>query len=125
MSLDLPAISDDFMRQALPNTRGYTVVLLRKGPSYDPPRTDPMIWEHGRRNFQLRAAGLLSIVCPIRDDTEMAGIGILNAERPEAERIMAGDPAVQAGVLIFEIHPARSFPGDCLPASSSQPPRSE
>src|SRR5712692_2059956 len=27
-----------------------------KGPAYDPPRSDGVIWEHGRRNFALRAA---------------------------------------------------------------------
>jgi hypothetical protein len=28
---------------------------------------------------------------------------------------MASDPGVQAGVFTFEVHPARSFPGDRLP----------
>ena len=117
-SPQFPEISDDFMRQALLTTRSYTVALLRKGPAYDPPNSDSIIWEHGRRNFQLRAAGLLSVVCPIADGTEMAGIGIFDAEQAEVERIMAGDPAVEAGVLVCEIHAARGFPGDCLPAAT-------
>jgi hypothetical protein len=114
-SLNLPEISDEFMQQALPTTRAYTVVILKKGPAYAPPRTDPIIWEHGRRNFSLREAGLLSIVCPINDGTELAGISIFDASQDQTERIIRADPAVQARVLMFEIHPARSFPGDCLP----------
>jgi len=78
--LELPSISDDFMRQGLASTRAYTIAIVRKGPAYDPPNSDPLIWEHGRRNYALRAAGLLSIVCPIRDATDVAGIGIFNAE---------------------------------------------
>jgi len=107
------------MRQSLQTSRGYTVAIVKKGPAYDPPRSDGIIWEHGRRNFALRAAGLLAIVCPVSDGTDLAGIGIFDAEAADVERIMAGDPAVEAGVLTFEVHPTRSFPGDCLPAVDS------
>src|SRR5215472_8903152 len=93
VDLGLPSISDDFMRQGLASTRAYTIAILRKGPAYDPPRSDPIIWEHGRRNYALRAAGWLSIVCPVRDATEMAGIGIFNADLPVVEQILQGDPA--------------------------------
>jgi hypothetical protein len=117
--LDLPSISDDFMRQGLASTRSYTIAIIRHGPAYDPPRSDPIIWEHGRRNYALRAAGLLSIVCPIRDDSDMGGIGIFDTDPASVERILQGDPAVQAGVLTYEIHPSRSFPGDCLPHAES------
>jgi hypothetical protein len=111
----LPEISDEVMRQGRASTRGYTLAILKKGPAYDPPRSDSTIWEHGRRNYALRAAKLLSIVCPVADGSELAGVGIFDAEPAEVERIMAGDPAVQAGILTYEVHPARSFPGDCLP----------
>ena len=122
MELTLPAISDEVMRQSLTATRAYTVAILHRGPAYDPPRSDPTIWEHGRRNFALRAAGLLSIVCPIRDDTTTAGIGVFAAEPAEVERILAGDPAIQAGILTYEVHPTRSFPGDCLATGDGQSP---
>ncbi len=114
--LDLPLISDEVMRQSLQTLRGYTIAILKKGPAHDPPRSDAIIWEHGRRNFALRAAGLLAIVCPIADGSELAGISIFDAEAADVERIMSGDPAVEAGVLTFEVHPSRSFPGDALPA---------
>jgi hypothetical protein len=117
--LELPEISDDLMRQLLPTTRGYTVVVLKHGPRYSPPDSDPIIWEHGRRNFALRAAALLSIVCPIADGSELAGIAIFDRAAAEVQQIMNGDPAVQANVLTFEVHPARSFPGDRLPEGAA------
>ena len=113
--LDLPPISDELMQQMLPTTQPYSVAILRKGPQYSPPRSDPIIWEHGRRNFALRSAGLLSVVLPVRDGTDLAGISIFNRDVEETERIMRGDPAVAVGVLTFEVHPTRSFPGDQLP----------
>jgi hypothetical protein len=119
IDLNLPQISDDFMRQGMASTRAYTIAIIRKGPAYNPPDTDPIIWEHGRRNYALRAAGLLSIVCPIRDATEMAGVGIFNADPAAVDQILQGDPAVQIGVLTYEIHPSRSFPGDALPHAAS------
>jgi hypothetical protein len=118
-SMQLPEIADEFMRQALSTTRSYTIVILKRGPAYDPPRSDGIIWEHGRRNFALRAAGLLAIVCPISDGNGLAGIAIFDADQSEVERIIAADPAVEAGVLTFEIHLARSFPGDALPAAGT------
>jgi hypothetical protein len=117
--LDLPPISDETMRQGLASTRSYTIAILKRGPAYDPPHSDPIIWEHGRRNYALRAAGLLSVVCPIADDTPVAGVGIFNTDPAGVQRIMQGDPAVQAGILTYAIHPARSFPGDCLPHAAA------
>jgi len=116
----LPPISD-VMRQSLPTLRGYSIAILKKGPAYAPPTSDPIIWEHGRRNFALRAAGLLSIVCPIADGTELAGICVFDTDRACAEQIMADDPAVRAGVLSVEVHPTRSFAGDCLPTTDANP----
>ena len=115
-TLALPTISDDQMRTGLATLHSYAIALLKKGPNYAPPTSDPIIWEHGRRNFALRAAGLLSIVCPVIDQSEMAGVSIFNLEPARVQEIMAADPAVQAGVLTFEVHPVRSFAGDTLPA---------
>ena len=42
-------------------------------------------------------------------------IGIFNAPVEEVKKIMDEDPAVQAGVLIYETHACRGFPGDSLP----------
>jgi hypothetical protein len=45
----------------------------------------------------------------------VTGVGIFDADPAEVEKIMAGDPGVQAGVFTYDIHPTRSFPGSALP----------
>jgi hypothetical protein len=109
-------ITDDFMREQMTRTREYSLVLLKAGENHGQEGSRAIIWEHGRRNFQLRADGLLSIVCPVPDDTDLCGVGIFNASIDRTREIMQGDPAVVAGVMTFEVHPVRSFPGDALPA---------
>jgi len=109
-------ISDEFMRDMLARTKPYTLVLLRATPKHDEPGMDAVVWEHGRRNFSLRADGTLAIVCPVRDGSGWAGIGIFDAPEEEVVRIMDEDPGVKAGIFTYEVHPTRSFPGDGLPA---------
>jgi hypothetical protein len=106
-------ITDDDMRAMLPKAKQYTAVLLKRGPNRTMDGADAIVWEHGRRNFSLRADGVLSIVCPVRGE-ELAGIGIFNATVEETKEIMDGDPGVQAGVFVYELHPCRGFPGDAL-----------
>ncbi len=108
-------ITDEYMKQMLATVKGYTVVILEKGPNFADAGAQQIIWEHARRNFSLRADGLLSIVCPIRDEGDMAGIGIFNADPDRTKDIMADDPAIKAGVLIYEVYPTYSFPNDSLP----------
>lgn len=108
-------ISDTYMREQMIRTREYAVVLLRAGGEYGKEGSDAIVWEHGRRNFSLRADGLLSVVCPVIDDTDLCGVGIFNASVEHTRQIMEGDPGVRAGVFTYEVHPVRSFPGDSLP----------
>ena len=108
-------ISDEFMRDRLAGTKPYTVVLLRATPRLHEPGMEAIVWEHGRRNFSLRADGTLPIVCPIRDGSEWSGVGIFNAPVEEVVRIMDEDPGVKAGIFTYEVHPTRGFPGDSLP----------
>jgi uncharacterized protein YciI len=51
----------------------------------------------------LRAEGVLSIVCPISDGSDVAGIGIFKASVEEVKSIMDEDPGVKAGVFVYEI----------------------
>ncbi len=111
----MTTITDEYMKQMSATTKNFTLVILKKGPAFKMPDVFPVIWEHGRRNYALRADGLLSIVCPVSDNTEMAGIGIFNADVEETKKILEGDPAIKEGILVYEIHPTRSFPGDSLP----------
>jgi hypothetical protein len=108
--------SDDDMRSLMATTREYTLVLLRRTPAYDPDAAPPIVWEHGRRNFELRADGRLAVVCPIRDDSGLAGMGIFALGLDDTRAVMEEDPGVRAGIFSYEVHPTRSFPGDALPA---------
>lgn len=111
----MQTITDEYMQEMLPKARTYTLLILKPGPRVQDPEANKVIWEHARRNFALRAEKLLSIVCPV-GDAEVSGIGIFNAGRDEVDRLMREDPAVKAGVLVFELHTCRGFPGDALPA---------
>ena len=108
-------ITDEFMKQMVSKTKKYCVVILKAGPNRNMAGVERIIWEHGRRNFALRSDGVLSIVCPISDESNVAGIGIFNTGIADVKKIMEGDPGVKKGVFVYEAHECRSFPGDCLP----------
>jgi hypothetical protein len=107
-------ISDDDMRAGMATTKAYTAVILSAGPAYGTPEAAPIIWEHGRRNYGLRADGVLNVVCPVMDDTSVCGIGIYNLDLEAAVALTEEDPGVKAGVFTYQAHPVRSFPGDHL-----------
>ncbi|MGZ4626132.1 MAG: hypothetical protein ACXV3S_07555 [Kineosporiaceae bacterium] len=107
-------ITDAYMNEMRAQFRQYSLVLLRKTARFAGDDNWPIIWEHGRRNFSLRAQEVMPIVCPISDDSDLAGMCILDVEPDEARRIMAGDPAVRAGLFTVEVHTCRGFPGDAL-----------
>ncbi len=107
-------ITDDYMREMMQKTTPYTVVILRQTPKRSQPNADKIVWEHGRRNFELRRDGKLCIVCPVRDGSDIAGVGIFSTTQEETRKIMDEDPGVKAGIFKYETHPTRSFSGDAL-----------
>ena len=111
----MEALSDEQMGEMLAQSKAYSVVILRPGPHRQDPGADGIVWEHGRRNFALRAAGLLAIVCPIPGGGEAAGVAIFNAPAEQVRELMDDDPGVRAGVFVYELYTGRSFPGDRLP----------
>ncbi len=111
----MTTITDEMMRQMMTTTRNYCIVILKAGPNKQMEGVEKIIWEHGRRNFELRAEGVLSIVCPVSDGGDVSGIGIFNASVEEVKKIMDEDPGVKVGVFVYEVHACRSFPGDSLP----------
>jgi hypothetical protein len=114
-SISTDHISDEYMHDRIAKARSYALMVLRPTPQYFTADPRPIVWEHGRRNMALQAAGIMPIVCPVGDD-EIAGIGIFNTGPDEARDIMADDPGVRAGIFTFEVHGCRGFPGDALPA---------
>ena len=108
-------ITDDYMHDRISKAKPYALVVLKPTPEYFKPDSRPIVWEHGRRNMALQAAGIMPIVCPVGDE-EISGIGIFNTDPDETRAIMADDPAVRAGIFTFEVHVCRAFPGDALPS---------
>src|SRR5215813_12458555 len=108
-------ITDEYMKEMIATTKPFTVVILKKTEKANAPEALPIVWEHGRRNFSLKADGSLAIVCPIRDESEVCGVGIFTTDAEKTKEIMDGDPGVQAGIFVYEIHQKRSFPGSSLP----------
>jgi hypothetical protein len=120
----LPKVTDEMLQDALPSTVPYTIVVLKAGPKFSMPGpardswVAKIIWQHGKRNFALRTAGLMPIVCPVADGSGVTGVGIFAASPEEVERIMSGDPGVKEGMFKYDIHPTRTFPGSALPLPS-------
>jgi len=111
----MTTITDEYMRQMISQTRQYCIVILKAGPKKHEEGVEKIIWEHGRRNFALRAEGVLPVVCPISDGSDVSGIGIFKAPLEEVKKIMDEDPGVKAGVFVYELHVCRGFPGSSLP----------
>ena len=108
-------ITDEQMRASEPTTRTYTAVILKDGPNRHADYADAVIEEHGRRIRQLRADGLLSVVCAVDDDTEVYGIGIFDLDAKRTRDLMDVDPGVRTAIFNYEVHPVLSYPGDALP----------
>jgi hypothetical protein len=111
----MATITDRFMKEAIAKAKPYCVVILKTGPEWESAETQHILWEHARRNFELRSEKLLPIVCPIANSSDIQGIGIFVGTPAEVQKIMDFDPAVMAKVLTYEIHTCKSFPGDQLP----------
>ncbi len=111
----MKTITDEYMREMLPTAKSYTIVILKATPKRREPGADKIVWEHGRRNFALRADGVMPIVCPVADESDIRGVSIFNASLEDVGKIMDEDPAVKAGVFTYELHACKSFPGDRLP----------
>ncbi len=107
--------TDEEMGQLLPTTKTYSLVILKQGPNFTDETAPAIIWEHGRRNFGLRDDGVLAVVLPVADGSEVCGIGVFAATVDDTIAIMNDDPGVAAGVFTYQVHPCRGFPGDSLP----------
>jgi hypothetical protein len=111
----MKTFTDEEMGQLLPGAKLYSVVILRRGPKYEDDSAAAIIWEHGRRNFALRDDGVLAVVLPVTDGSDVCGIGVFAAAIDDTIAIMNDDPGVAAGVFTYQVHPCRGFPGDSLP----------
>src|ERR1700742_3201857 len=111
----MKTFTDEEMGQLLPTAKAYCVVILKKGPNFDDDATPGIVWEHGRRNFGLRDDGVLAVVLPVTDGSDVCGIAVFAAGGGDTHAIMRDDPGAAAGVFTYEVHACRGFPGDALP----------
>jgi hypothetical protein len=115
----MKTFTDEEMGQLLPTAKPYSVVILKQGPKYgrlfESGAAPAIVWEHGRRNFGLRDDGVLAVVLPVTDGSDVCGIGVFATTVEDTTAIMNDDPGVAAGVFTYEVHPCRGFPGDSLP----------
>jgi uncharacterized protein YndB with AHSA1/START domain len=112
----LPRVPDEQMHERLAQVRQYTLALWRVTPADDCPDVKTIVWEHGRRNMALVDAGILAVVLPGADDSDLAGIGVFTVGVDETRTVLESDPAIAAGIMTYELHPVRGFPGSTLPA---------
>lgn len=107
----MTSVTDDQMRQRIAQAREYCVVILKAGPNRHKNGVETVIWEHARRNFTLRDEGVLSIVCPIADGSDVSGIGIFNAGIDRVLEIMDDDPTGQGRYIRVRSPPVPEFSG--------------
>lgn len=107
----LPVVTDEQMRQRIGAVSTYTVALLHATDTFIRPDVEPIIWEHGRLNMRLMDAGILAVVMPVADDSDIAGIQVFTVGMDETRTVMDADPGVVAGIFNYHIHPVRAFFG--------------
>jgi hypothetical protein len=110
----MTVITDEEMDQLRATMKPYTVVLLQVTGRIIGDDIEATLREHRRRNLELRADGVLSIVCPIPNSHGWAAVYIFDAPPDEVRRLMDADPAVEEAIFSYEIHEGRSFAGDSL-----------
>ena len=111
----MKVFTDDEMNALLPTVRPYSVAILKAGPNFGTDGAQQIVWEHGRRNFGLRDDGVLAVVLPVADGSDVCGVCVFTGTAEETTAIMRDDPGVSAGVFTVEVHPCGGFPGDALP----------
>jgi uncharacterized protein YciI len=85
----------------------YVIAFLKRGPTQlSGAEAEQLQDAHLKNIIRLADEGKLVLAGPFRDDGEVRGIFILNAETvEEASKLTATDPAVQRGTLQFDLRP--------------------
>ena len=109
-----PNVTDEQIQTLAATARPYSLAQLRWGPDRFQEGADAIELEHQRRMVSLRTDGVIAILCPVISDT-VAGVAIMTEPAERAQKIMAADPCVQAGMMTCEVLPCVGFPCDTLP----------
>jgi uncharacterized protein YciI len=88
--------------------RQYFFVMLKRGPNRSQDSTTAAALQAGHMAniSRMYQDGKLAIAGPFGDDGEWRGIFIIDAASiDEVKSLLAKDPAIEAGRLVYEIHP--------------------
>ena len=111
-------LSQEEIMQIVAKGRAYTLLLLKTGPT--PPPSDEMEanrlqMEHLAHLFQMEKEGKSSVFGPVVGDETLRGIIVFNtADREEIHQWMSGDPWIQEGCLVYELHELFTIPGQVI-----------
>ena len=111
------AVTQEQIRQELAKGKPYIVVLLKKGKKFitDKAQAEAMRGKHFDHLFQLRAEGKVIVLFGTRENGEIRSIEVfVSTDKPEVERLVNEDPAVQAGHFSFELLQMTGLPGDIV-----------
>ena len=84
------------------------MLLLKDKPDAALPAAERAQWmqKHLAYIRSQMEAGKFVLVGPITEENRLRGIAVIKADsREEAQRIASGDPLVQSGHLVVEVHP--------------------
>ena len=87
------------------------LVLYRPGPAWLTGKSvmEQPLREHGKYMLSLYTKGSMKLAGPLTDDAGGAVLLEVSNEA-EAKAIVTNDPAVKAGVFVFEMHPWKLQP---------------
>ncbi len=108
-------ITDEYIRQMQAKMKEYCVCTVRTTPKRGQTGANRLMTEYSRRTLVLRAQGTLAILCQIADGSGVNAVMIFSASVDEVKKLMDEEPAIKEGILAYELHASRSFPGDMLP----------
>ena len=107
-------ITDDYIRDRIARAKAYTLIVLKPTPEYAKTDARPIVWEHGRRNMALQAAGIMPIVCPVGEGRSRGSPSSIPTPRRPAPSWLT-TPAFRPGSSPSKFT-RRGFPGDALPS---------
>ena len=89
------------------------LVMYRPGPAWLAGKSvsEQPLKEHGKYMLSLYVKGSMKLAGPLADNA--GGAVVLEvADQPEAQAIVAQDPAVKSGIFVYEMHPWELKPWD-------------
>jgi uncharacterized protein YciI len=103
-----PAAED---AQPTSNAKATFLVIYRPGPAWPPGQNlaELPLKDHGTYMLSLYKRGAMKLAGPLTDNAGGAVVLEVSGES-EAKEIVAADPAVVAGIFVYEMHPWAPVP---------------